>query len=188
MVLEKKKPTKQKQVLLVVLIVGLAIFVPLLVLFGAATLFTYANFNSESARTDARYEVETQLYSIAGVKDAVVVEHLGGTPLTKKALDVRLFVDETPDDMTLVTMVKYAFERTWKNYAAFRPDSISVIVVKGEIPKDVQTKRSATFLSSSIDAGKTSKELKWLTGGASNGSVSASSAVLEKVFGPNGKK
>lgn len=187
MVLNKEKPTKNRRAFPVVAVVILTVLMPFVLLFGGIALFSYINFNSEHAREDARYEAETQLNSIPSVKYAAVVEHLGGTPPNKKSLDVRLFVDETPDEDSLVAMVKAGFERTWLNYDAFRPDSISVIVIKGEASIKERTDRSASFLSKSVRVGRVSTELKWLTGGASDGSVSASSMVLEKVFGPSGR-
>ena len=113
MAASKKQQSKVKTVGLVALILALAVIIPIGLFLGAATLFTYANFNSENARMDARYNAEVQLNSIEGTTGSVVIENLGGTPPTKKSLLVNLYVDQVPEGIILTNMVKFAFSTKW---------------------------------------------------------------------------
>ena len=182
----KKQQSKAKTFGLVAIILVLALLIPIGLFLGAATLFTYANFNSENARMDARYNAEVQLNSIEGTTGSVVIENLGGTPPTKKSLLVNLYVDQVPEGIILTNMVKFAFERTWKGYDAFKPDDITVQILNKEKPKDAKNDTQA--LSNGLKVIQSvKKDLPWITGSSSSGFITVSSKVLQEQFGPNGR-
>ena len=181
----KKRPSRQTQILHIVGIIILAVALPAGLLFGAVTIFSYANFNTERARIEARYEAEVQLNSIEGVRGSVVIENLGGTPPTKKSLLVNLYVDTVPEGVILTNMVKYGFERTWKGYNAFRPDDITVQILKKDKPKDA---RDDTSLLDGVRVlHLVKKDLPWVSGSSSSGGMAVSSAKLQAEFGPSGR-
>ena len=186
MVVQKRQQSKAKTIGLVAIILALAVIIPSGLFLGAITLFTYANFNSENARMDARYNAEVQLNSIEGTTGSVVIENLGGTPPTKKSLLVNLYVNEIPEGIILTNMVKFGFERTWKGYDAFQPDDITVQILNKEKPKDA--KKDTQALSSGVKVIQSvKKDLPWITGSSSSGSVTVSSKVLQEQFGPSAR-
>lgn len=181
-----KTPNRKKTVLIFVIIVGV-LTVPSAAIYGAAMLFNYAHFNSKSAQEDARYNAETQLNSIEGVKSSVVIVHTGGTPPTKKSLDVYLYVDQIPDDIGLKNMITQAFERTWVYYDAFSPDDVKVSILNKERPSDVREKPEILATPVSVPV-SVRAELPWAENNYSQGTFWVDSQELRAEFGDSGRE
>ena len=179
----RKPLSKFKKVVYALLVILVIVFVSKFLVLGAATLLSQTVFNSDQARMDARSKVETELRLIDGVKDAAVIERLGGTPPTKKSLVVNVYVDQVPSVAVLTGMVKSAFEKSWLGYDAFIPDDITLQILHKKRPANGIEEQVGTGLG--IDLRETKKELPWVSTNSTKIAV-VSRSVLREQFGTSG--